>query len=303
MENLDARQINIDSFTFYFNSESQERFIKASFGKFKNSSIDVRKKVNTILVDAKESVLYAGIFSYLPNLETIVLPDTMVNKITVEPNAFEKNKKLKKIVVNDFLNLITQEKSFAGTNSNLMIVAGDITEKRAVKPKMLTAKLFLQLYRNSKNEDAEQTKDNNVTNFKCLQESKSVTEQRSRCYKLLHKKFNDIGNADTMISRRYWNKIEEKSSQKFIVKLLRSSFVWAFAIIALAIALLTLLEFDFQKNLIYVVCGAFAVLFLCIGLKAIIRKKQTNNRYTKKVESFEKKFYKNMKKLDVYYND
>lgn len=302
MEKVENLQKNIDNFTFYFNMNNEEEFMKLTFQKLKEMDLSSRKKITTVIIDASERVLFAEVFSYLPKLQTVILPDTAENKFVIEPNAFLKNKKLTKIIINEFMNLIATEESFAGVNSKLKIVAGDINPKRVTKPKMLNVKLFLQLYySNADNIDEKEMLD--VSTFKYMSESKLVQDQKMKCYKSLQKKFELLSRADSLISKRYWNKVEEKATKKLMVRILRSAFVWSLGLLAIAIGILFLINFDFQQNLVYVVGGFGITLFMCILLKGFVRTKNKGNRYTKRVEKFENKFYKNLEKLDNYYNE
>ena len=302
MEKVENLQKNIDNFTFYFNMNNEEEFMKLTFEKLKEMDLSSRKKITTVIIDASEKVLFAEIFPYLPKLQTLILPDTAGNKFTIEKNAFLKNKKLTKIIINEFINLIATEESFAGVNSKLKIIAGDINPKRVTKPKMLNVKLFLQLYySNADNIDEKEMLE--VNTFKYMTESKNVQDQKIKCYKRLEKKFELLSRADSLISKRYWNNVEEKATLKVLARILRSAFVWALGVLAIAIGVLYLINFDFQQNLVYVVGGFGLTLFICILLKGFIRTKNKSNRYTKRVEQFEKKFYKSLTKLDNYYNE
>ena len=302
MENIENLQKNIDKFTFYFNINNEEEFMKLTFEKLKEMDLSLRNKITTVIIDANESILFAEVFSYLPKLQTVILPDTAGNKFTIEPNAFLKNKKLTQIIINEFMNLIATEESFAGVNSKLKIVAGDINPKRVTKPKMLNVKLFLQLYySNADNIDEKEMLD--VNTFKYMSESKAVQDQKMKCYKSLQKKFDLLSRADSLISKRYWNKVEEKVTLKVFARIFRSAFVWALGVLAIAVGILCLINFDFQQNLVYVVGGFGLTLFVCILLKGVIRTRKKGNRYTKRVEKFENKFYKNLEKLDSYFNE
>lgn len=301
MENKDLEKSK-NEFTFYFEVNSENSFMKTNFEKLREMEVSFRKKITTVIVDAKEKVLFADVFTYLPKLQTLILPDTAGNKFEIEPNALCKNKKLTKIIINEFMNLVASEESFIGTNSNLKIVAGDINPKRMTKPKMLNVKLFLQLYQtNSDKIDEKGMLDVNA--FSYVLDSKAINEQKTKSYKNLQRKFELLSQADNLISKRYWNKVDERLTKKLFFRILRSAFVWSLGLLIIAVGLLYFIKFDFQQNLVYVVGGYGMTLFVCILFKSIIRTKKSNNRYIKNVERFEKRFYKQLNKLDNYYNE